>query len=409
MHRICAVRIYHLFFLLLIACFFLCTKLFAAAFQFYELGTPIIGTATVGQAVVDDASAVYFNPSSMTQLQRSQFLLGSQLLLPYINFRSNNRTTIRGGDGGDAALLTPGLDMYYVYSLTPALKFGVSLTSPYGGYLDYDDDWVGRFIVQNVQFYTLNLNPGIAYRINSWLSLGVGFALEYINLNQTVALPITRLIAGQANLKVHDLSAGFNAGILFSPTSSTQVGVAYRSKINHRMHGHADFLDIAVTPNVITQLTMPQTVMLSVVQGVSRQFSLIGEAGWANWAVMKNTMVRIRNFTLTAPIDWHNTYRIGLGAQYRLAPCLLLQLGGSYDSSPTKRSKRLPDLPMDRQIRIGTGVIYTLMNVVRLGLSYEYLNLGHAPINNISTNGAFSGSYWRDFANTLQVSIDIDF
>jgi long-chain fatty acid transport protein len=54
---------------------------FAGAFQLYELGTPIIGTAGVGQAAVaEDASTAYFNPAGMPLLQNSQFMLGAQML-----------------------------------------------------------------------------------------------------------------------------------------------------------------------------------------------------------------------------------------------------------------------------------------------------------------------------------------
>jgi long-chain fatty acid transport protein len=48
---------------------------FAGAFQLYELGTPIIGTAGVGQAAVaEDTSTAYFNPAGMPLLQNSQFM-----------------------------------------------------------------------------------------------------------------------------------------------------------------------------------------------------------------------------------------------------------------------------------------------------------------------------------------------
>ena len=35
-------------------------------------------------------------------------------------------------------------------------------------------------------FYTLNLNPAIAYQVNNWLSIGGGIAIEYANLTAEV-------------------------------------------------------------------------------------------------------------------------------------------------------------------------------------------------------------------------------
>ncbi len=352
---------------------------FPAAFQFYELGTPIIGTAGVGQAAIaEDASTSNFNPAGKTQLQESQFMLGSQVVFPYTHFSIGSQNTISGNNGGNAASLTPGADFYYIYSVTPTFKFGVSLTTPYAGVLNYNDGWVGRYIVQGTDFYTLNLNPAIAYNINHYVSIGAGVSIEYANLNQTVALPLLPAIDGQANVKASHFSPGFNLGVLFTPTENTKVGIAYRSQISHS-------LDQIVTPH----------------------FTLLGEVGWSNWSSMQNSVVKIDGYSTTTVLNWNNTYRLGLGGQYRATPAIILQAGIGYDSSPTTSSRRTPDLPMDRQMRIGAGIIYAVMQAIKLGFSYEYINFGHANINNMSTNGMLGGAYSTNYANVFQASINV--
>lgn len=381
---------------------------FAAAFQLYELGTPIVGTAAVGQAAVAaDASTAYFNPAGMATLRNSQFMLGSQLLLPRVNFSKNSSTSISGDNGGNAGMLTPGMNLYYIYSYRPQLKFGISLTSPYGGSLTYDDGWVGRYIAQGSTFYTINLNPSVAYCLNPWTSIGAGISLEYINLQQTVAFPIAGVADGQVKVSAANVAPGFNLGLMFTPYSTTKIGVAYRSQISHDLHGNATFLRIDTTPKVSTKMVMPHNIIMSLAQNF-RQLTILGELGWANWASMRNTILHATDLSVVTPMHWNNTYRVGLGGQYNLSPCLLIQTGISYDSSPTASSKRLPDLPMDRQIRFGTGVMYTVVNHVVLGASYEYWNLGAASINNHSYAGTLSGTYARNYANTLQVSLNVE-
>lgn len=392
---------------------FFCNSSFAAAFQIYELGTPIIGTAEVGQAAVaEDASTAFFNPAGMGLLKTSQFMLGSQMFLPYANFSQNSSTTIRGDNGGNAGTLTPGMDLYYVYSFLPQLKFGVSMTSPYGGALNYTDGWVGRFIVQNVFFYTINLNPSVAYRFNRWLSVGAGASVEYMNLQENVALPILPIrlpfIDGQAKISVANFAPGFNVGVMLTPFDSTKIGVAFRSQIVHHLRGNTTFLRIAATPDTSTKMIMPSNLILSLAQDITNQFTLLGEAGWSNWSSMQNTILTVRNFSAVTPRDWNNTYRVGLGGQFKFNPCFLVQTGASFDSSPTSNSHRLPDLPMDRQIRIGAGAMYKIIKYVTLGASYEYMNMGRAGINNTSSNGVLAGFYKRNYANTLQVSVNVE-
>ncbi len=113
-------------------------------------------------------------------------------------------------------------------------------------------------------------------------------------------------------------------------------------------------------------------------------------------------------FTVETELDWKNTYRVGLGGQYHMTPTLLLQTGVSYDSSPTTTSKRTPDLPVDRQIRAGIGMIYSVMRMIQIGFSYEYINFGDADIHNVSQNGVLAGSYSKNYANVLQASVNVE-
>jgi long-chain fatty acid transport protein len=70
-----------------------------------------------------------------------------------------------------------------------------------------------------------------------------------------------------------------------------------------------------------------------------------------------------------------------LGAQYLFAERWLWSVGAAYDTSPVDgEDQRTPDLPLDRQIRIGTGIQYDWNKAVTVGAAYQYLNAGEAKI-----------------------------
>jgi long-chain fatty acid transport protein len=46
------------------------------------------------------------------------------------------------------------------------------------------------------------------------------------------------------------------------------------------------------------------------------------------------------------------------------------------DTSPTDEDTRTPDLPLDRQIRIGTGIQYDWNKDVTIEAAYGYLDAG---------------------------------
>ena len=59
-------------------------------------------------------------------------------------------------------------------------------------------------------------------------------------------------------------------------------------------------------------------------------------------------------------------------------------MGAAYDTSPVDDAdKRKPDLPLDRQILIGTGIQYNWNEDVTVEVAYEYLDAGEADIDQV--------------------------
>ena len=70
------------------------------------------------------------------------------------------------------------------------------------------------------------------------------------------------------------------------------------------------------------------------------------------------------------------------GAHYRFAEYWLWSVGAAYDISPVDDTdKRMPDLPLDRQIHIGHGIQYDWHEDVTVGVAHEYLDAGEAEID----------------------------
>lgn len=387
--------------------FILSNPLFASGFQIFEMGTGIIGTAAVGQATTFDASASYFNSAAMTELSYSQAQLASQLFITQIKFRPNDQNTFSGTSGRNAGTLLPGMSFFAVYDYNDDIKWGLAITSPFGGVVTYTDGWVGRYFNQKADLLTLDLNPSFAYKINDCFSIGVGVFVEYATLTSASAIPILMPGDGQADVSAHNYAPGANVGLLWKPCSGTNIGIAYRSRVKHHLKGNATFLRLDVMPAVSVMIKNPQSVITSIAQDITPEFKVLAEAGWVNWGVFKNTAVQIAGITLPSPRHWNNTYRVGIGGQYQACPDWMFKAGVSYDSSPCKATNRLPDLPVDKQLRIGTGLLYTTCERIEMGLDYEYISFGKAAIFNSTRIGILSGHYVRNRGHVLAIHMNI--
>lgn len=150
--------------------------------------------------------------------------------------------------------------------------------------------------------------------------------------------------------------------------------------------------------------TIPQQVMVSAYQQITRKFALMANLGWQNWEQFGKINVSIASenpTSLTADANLKDTWHAAIGAQYRLATPWLLSLGFAYDSSAVGDADRIPALAVDRQLRYAMGIQYDWNRNVTWGLAYEFVDLGNAPIN--TRRGPLAGRLIGDYpTNHLQ-------
>lgn len=398
---------------------------FAGGLGLYEVGSPDLGTASAGRAALGtDASTAWGNPAAMTRLEGSQVLVGLQPIIATVEFDAGSRSSVAGSDGGNAGGVIPSGGLYGVYSILPDLKVGASVNSYIGGNLDYGNDWVGRYYTTKAEILTFNFNPVFAWRVLPWLSFGGGFSVQWAQLTSRAAVnnPLDRRPDG--SLKYEDDSVGFggNLGFLFEIDERTRIGVTYRSEVDQsfddvpKFAGLGPLLQAALQRSGILgsslgiSTSIPQEVMLSGYRQVTDDFALMANFGWQNWSHFGNYSVSLASVpprALSVESGFQDTFHGALGAHYRLNEPTLLQVGFAYDSSAVDEANRGPALPVDRQLRVAAGVQYDLTEHYRLGLAYEYVNLGSAPIDTTRgpLAGTLQGKYDTNMLNVVGLTI----
>jgi len=387
----------------------------AAGFQLYEQGQPSIGSASVGQAALaDDASTSYFNPAGMTRLKRSEILLGSQLAMMSVRFHADANNTRRGNDGGQAGGILPAGGFYLVYKFLPEIAAGLSINAPVGLGIDYNNDWYGRYLVQNNFLAVADISPVVSLRLTDWLCIGGGADIYYAYLKQESALFNPLSADGQIKMSYDDWAIGYNLGVLVEPSKKTRIGLAYRSQVDMELTGDIDFVNPSKYWTLrglrnaygTTNLTIPMSFTLSLYQEITDKFAIVVDGGWQNWSSMEKTIITTENgIAEEINRDWNDTWRAGGGIHYRIFKRLLLKAGISYDSNPVSEEHRLPDIPVDRQWRYATGVDYAVNEDVIISLSWEYIDMGKAPIDHqLWGHGRRLSGDYDQFVNVVSLS-----
>ena len=91
---------------------------------------------------------------------------------------------------------------------------------------------------------TYNFAPTVAYKINDMVSVAVGLQAEYIKASYDAFLGTQPRIG---TLNGADWALGWTAGVTFRPMARTEIGIGYRSAIDHTINGNWD-VPAAVAP-----------------------------------------------------------------------------------------------------------------------------------------------------------------
>jgi len=299
----------------------------AGGLLLYEIGTPDSGLAAAGWAArAQDPATIATNPAGMTRLDGDQVMAGVQALYADLQFSSNANTTVSGGDGGNPVKLFPGGSAFYVHSLAPDWKLGLGMYGNFGLVMDNNDNWVGRYNVQDVAMLGMTLTPALAYKVDDQLSIGVGLNAMYGVFEYEVAVhnALDAIGDGQLDIGDSDWGYGANLGVLFELHPGTRLGLDYTSEIELDFTDTPDFTNLgpvlgAILPGAIGELdlamTVPQTVMASVYHELDGRWALLGNVGWQDWSEFGKVGVEV-NSDSTATVDrnYNDTWHAALGA-----------------------------------------------------------------------------------------------
>lgn len=367
----------------------------AAGYALIEQNASGLGNAYAGQAAsAQDASTIFFNPAGMTMLPDRQVVLAGHLIKPQAEFSGGVTPNIGGGNGGDAGGLAFVPNAYFAFRLTPDVHLGIGAFAPFGLKTDYDSTWVGRVHAIESELKTINVNPSIAWKLNDALSLGAGVSIQYIEATLTNATgaglpPVVGAVKGD------DYGWGFNLGLLWKASERTRFGLAYRSKIDHTLEGDLKMNGAVVVAPVYADVTLPDSASLSAFHRVNDRWDVMADVSWTSWSRFDVlNVVNAAGVSVTStPENWDDTWRVSVGANWRLNDRLMLRGGIAYDETPVSDRYRTARIPDEDRTWLAFGAQYRLSPQSLIDVGYAHLFVKDARIDELRTPLTLRGEY----------------
>ena len=407
----------------------------ASGYAIKEQSGSLLGTAFAGAgSSAQDPSVMFFNPAGISRLDGYRISGSATGIFPRTVFDNDGsiltpfNLPIPGGNGGDTGkdALVPAF--YVTAAPNDFLHFGLGVNAPFGLSTDYHRDWVGRYHAIESTVETTNINPVVAVKPNSWLSLGAGAQIQYIDAKLTRAIDFGSILAsagvpgaapfgsdGEVKVKGDDWGIGLTAGVLVEPIRGTRIGLSYRSQVRQNLNGDARFkavpLPLQANPafqdqDVTARLTTPDSIDLSVYHEINDRWAVMGDVQWTNWSLFKELRVNFEKAGVPDSVTeerWDDSWFFALGTQYKLFDSLTLRTGVAYDQTPVRDKFRTARAPDEDRFWIAVGGNYAINQWISADLGYTHIFVRDADINENVTAGPVTYQLNGEYDNTIDI------
>ncbi|NCC25623.1 MAG: transporter [Deltaproteobacteria bacterium] len=396
-----------------------------AGFGIYEWSARgnALGGALVGRA--DDPSAVAYNPAGITQLEGLQMQLGATFIGPMVDVDTGDKTTTSEKNWW----IPP--HFFATYKVNDRYSLGLGVYSRYGLGTEFDSKWPGRYNAYEGVIKAVSVNPNLAISLTDSFSVALGVEAMYFDFLYKKKIPTGPIVGqdvGDINAKLHadDVGFGFNLGLHYQPCQYAKVGLTYRSQVQLRMDGDADFDRPAAfdanpqlqplfkNGNVSGEVTLPDSWSAGVAIYPLENLSLELGAVYTRWSSYEDLTIKYDQTPVpgmtstTTKKDWKDVWRFNAGLEYKALDWLDLRFGYIFDQSP------IPDDTIDYLVpandrhlfSFGPGFHFGNMD---LDLSYTYLMIKERNIAGRPADGVLEGKSHNGYAHMLGVSVGYRF
>lgn len=381
------------------------TTAFAGGYRVSIQGQKQLAMGHTGVAIVNSAETAFFNPAGMAFLKdKFNLSVGASALFSKTRFQNSTYNWEASSDN----IGTP-FNVYATYKITDWLTAGLAIYTPFGSSVEWDQDWNGAHLVNNIELAAIFVQPTISVRVGDKFSIGGGpiYAKGSINFNRNLStnpLLSDNGSGSDVTLDATGITAwGYTAGFMFNPSEKVRLGFNYRSEITMEARdGDATYADVpafaAVNPALQNStfnadLPLPAEVTTGISYQVTDKWLVAFDYNYALWSAYKELRVEIANGTTSInPRNYQNASTYRLGTQYVANDKFTFRAGWYFDQSPVQDGFFAPETPRNDSMGYTGGLTYQVNSKFGIDLSLLYLHFDE--IEN-------SYDYYQENGNTL--------
>ncbi len=377
------------------------TQTFAAAFQLNEHSASGLGRAYAGEAAIADNAAVLSrNPAAMITFDKMALSVSGTYIKPDVDVAGDiyaGPTKLAPSSESDIAPDAFVPATYFIQPLNDQWAWGIGLFSNYGLSTEYSKTFAAGAGAGDTELLTFNINPNIAYRINSSFSVGAGINAVYAaaELNRyagalSAAIPGANSDTRLAHLKGDTWGFGWNVGTLYEINENNRVALTYRSQVDLSFDG--DFQGATSGNRVVDgnlKLDLPAQAEFAGYHRLNQQFAVHYSVNWTDWSAFQElkatssgcNMPGQPGVCLNKPEKFKDSTRYSLGGTWYVNPSWEARIGFAYDNTPIEPEYRSLSIPDSDRVWYSAGATYHIDKDMSVDFGMAYLDGKEVDVN----------------------------
>lgn len=343
-------------------------------------------------ATLGDASVVRANPASMLDLDGTHFQFNFQLWHGTTEFESD----ITGQTLNMEDPWKPLGSLFLTHRVNEDLALGLGFGAPFGLSISWPSERPLRYNVPyKTELTNYSITPGLAYRVNQQMTVGVGLDIQRSELRMSQSFPYALLSGGLLpDNRFEFLADGWGIGaygsINYDIDDRQRVSVIARTPISVDYEGSFEPNDPsgAATPSTfLTDMTFPGSVAFGYGLDLSDKTTIGFDFEWVMNSSHDDVPLDIgaANQPLlagqnTLPLDWKDNYSAGFGIEHQATEELTLRAGYLFSESPISDYNYSPAIPANDR-HIFSGGIGFDMGQNHIDLAYSYIHMADRDIS----------------------------
>jgi long-chain fatty acid transport protein len=380
-----------------------------------------IGTVGARYTMVQDASAMAFNPANLAAVDQPS----GQASLTWLHSETEFRSLL-----GTAETIDNGHWLPAVYVAVPLegsrYTVGLGINAPFGQSTTWERNGVFRYTAPYfAEVRVLNCNPTLAMKLTDNVSLGIGANIFYSDLDfrQVGAwsmMPGVDPAAadGELQMDADGWGLGANIGVAWHIGGRHSLAASYRSPVEVEYEGHLNLTTVpmplamilSTSSDLETDITFPGIAAVGYGCEVTDRLRIGADVEWIAFSQFDSLDVEAGSNAMLVDMlgisstrsDWDDTWTAGVGAEWDCNNQWTVLAGYIFMESPIPDETLSPTLPGGDQ-QAGTLGLRRQADHGVLTLAYGYVHNKDRDISN-NQNMAYNGSYDNEATQVLSVS-----